>query len=254
MRLVRAIRLIRILRHITKLRTLVASIGASLSSLGWTLVLLVIMIYMLALCITQLVSDHRLANLEDNAAHVFEDLNAFYGNLARTMLSLFQAVSGGLDWDDLLAPLIIHISVLLAPLFCFYIAFTILAMLNVVTAIFVESVLETTKKDKNLFMVNNVRELFNEVEGGVRTGEMDWGTFQEKLETPPMIEFFKAMDIDRSEAVCLFRLLDLDNGGSVDAEEFLSGCLRLRGPAKALDLALLISEVAKISQQIKTWQ
>merc|ERR1712217_602933 len=115
-------------------------------------------------------------------------------------------------------PLMTHVSVWLAPLFSFYVAFTLLAMMNVVTAIFVESVLESTKKDKNIFMVNNVRELFEEVDGGLHAGSMDWETFQDKLDTRPMVEFFKAIDIDRSEATSLFRLLDLDNGGSVDAE------------------------------------
>merc|ERR1712060_418797 len=167
------------------------------------------------------------------------------------MLSLFQAVSGGIDWDALIFPLMEHISVWLAPLFSFYIAFTILAMMNVVTAIFVESVLESTKKDKDLFMVNNVRELFKEIDGGIRCGALDWETFESKLDTRPMIEFFKAIDIDRSEAIGLFRLLDLDEGGTVDAEEFLSGCLRLRGPAKALDLAVLIKEVGKIEMQLE---
>merc|ERR1711920_1086137 len=40
--------------------------------------------------------------------------------------------------------------------------------------------------------------------------------------------------------------LDLDGSGAIDAEEFLSGCLRLRGPAKALDLALLMREVKQL--------
>merc|ERR1719461_2645830 len=100
-------------------------------------------------------------------------------------------------------------------------------------------------------MANNVRELFREVDGGIPQGVIDWRTFQEKLDTRPMMEFFKAIDIDRSEATGLFHLLDLDQGGTVDAEEFLSGCLRLRGPAKALDLAVLISQVKKIDQHLR---
>ncbi|CAE7949896.1 unnamed protein product [Symbiodinium sp. KB8] len=34
----------------------------------------------------------------------------------------------------------------------------------------------------------------------------------------------------------LIWLLDLDNGGSVDVEEFLRGCLNLRGTARAIDV------------------
>merc|ERR1712012_1292040 len=98
--------------------------------------------------------------------------------LAKTMLSLFQAVSGGLDWDVVVTPLMMHISVWLAPLFSLYMAFTLLAMMNVVTAVFVESVLESTKKDKDLFIINNVRELFKQIDGGIRNGSLDWETFE----------------------------------------------------------------------------
>merc|ERR1712151_485740 len=100
-------------------------------------------------------------------------------------------------------------------------------------------------------MINNVRELFMELDGGVKGASMDWDCFEKKLDTPQMQEFFKAIDVDQSEAKGLFRLLDLDDSGSVNAEEFLSGCLRLRGPAKALDLALLIREVRGIEQSLK---
>merc|ERR1712228_849165 len=72
-----------------------------------------------------------------------------------------------------------------------------------------------------------------------------------KLEVPQMQEFFKAIDVDQSEAKGLFHLLDLDNSGSVSAEEFINGCLRLRGPAKSLDLALLIQEVRIALSQLK---
>ena len=34
----------------------------------------------------------------------------------------------------------------------------------------------------------------------------------------------------------VFKILDLDDDGTLDADEFLSGCLRLRGAAKALDV------------------
>lgn len=50
---------------------------------------------------------------------------------------------------------------------------------------------------------------------------------------------FKQLDLDVSEAKGLFQLLDTDRTGEIDADEFISGCCRLRGPAKALDLNLL---------------
>merc|ERR1719364_90285 len=80
---------------------------------------------------------------------------------------------------------------------------------------------------------------------------MTWKTFQSQLDQPNMKAYFRAIDVDVSEAKGLFRLLDLDGSGFIDAEEFLSGCLRLRGPAKALDLALLMHEVRRMVSRIQ---
>ena len=46
------------------------------------------------------------------------------------------------------------------------------------------------------------------------------------------------------DAWSFFKLLDLDSGGAVEIEEFLMGCLRLRGSARAIDIAKLIHDQA----------
>lgn len=169
------------------------------------------------------------------------------------MLSLFEAITSGQDWDVMLKPLGQRVSIVFYILFPLYIAFTVLAMMNVVTGIFVESVVENAKKEKDLFLINNVRELFQDLDGGIQAS-MNWELFESKLDRPQMQEAFKAINVDPSEAKGLFRLMDLDGSGAVGAEEFLSGCLRLRGPAKALDLALLIRQVRKIEEHLTEFE
>merc|ERR1711862_166294 len=43
-----------------------------------------------------------------------------------------------------------------------------------------------------------------------------------------------------NDAEQLFRLLDRDMSGSISIEEFVRGCLRLRGPARSNDVAALV--------------
>lgn len=62
------------------------------------------------------------------------------------MLSMFQAINGGVDWALIFEPLIDNITPWSAVVFTLYIAFSLLAMLNVVTGVFVESVLKSTKR------------------------------------------------------------------------------------------------------------
>mmetsp|Transcript_56603 Transcript_56603/g.148295 ORF Transcript_56603/g.148295 Transcript_56603/m.148295 type:complete len:167 (-) Transcript_56603:110-610(-) len=156
-----------------------------------------------------------------------------------------MAITGGVDWAVLSDPLMESISPLMGILFSMYVAFTVFAMLNVVTGVFVQSVLKSQATDRDLFMVSNARELFASLEGGV-TDAMSWPVFESKLDAPQMVAFFKAIDVDPSEARGLFCLLDLDGSGEITVDEFLNGALRLRGSAKALDVALLLQQVRKV--------
>jgi len=238
LRLVRVVRLIRVLRFVSELRTLVSGIIRSIRSLAWTMVLLFLVLYVAAVYLTQLVSDHV---IEDPASR--SPLRRFYGSVDVSLLSLFQSITGGIDWNDLVDPLVDHISPLLALAFALYIAFTVIAMLNIITGVFVESALKSAKADNDTLMIGNMREVFNDAS---TDGKMSWHDFQDQLDKPLMQAYFKAIDVDPSEAKGLFRLIDIDMDGSIDHEEFLSGCLRLRGNAKALDLNLLLHEVKRL--------
>merc|ERR1719310_1814661 len=57
-----------------------------------------------------------------------------------------------------------------------------------------------------------------------------------------MKSFFHAIDVDLSDARSVFALLDSDDSGEIDLDEFLNGCLGLHGPAKAIHLATLMYE------------
>jgi hypothetical protein len=70
--------------------------------------------------------------------------------------------------------------------------------------------------------------------------ELSWDEFTEQLHSRQMVEYFKAVDLSMTEAESLFRLLDTDNSGCIDIEEFVRGCLRLRGPARSVDLSAFV--------------
>jgi len=248
LRLIRVLRVARVLQGISELRILVVSILNSVKSLFFSMVLLVLLIYTVSLYLTQVVTDHRQDLQEDSRISI--ELRLYFGSLATTMLSMFAAITGGVDWAVLCNPLKNEISPVLAVFFSIYIAFSLLAMLNMVTGVFVESVLKSQQIDRDHFIINNTRELFLGLQGGL-AATMNWDIFKNKLEAPQMQSFFKFLDVDPSDASGLFRLLDIDGSGEVSAEEFLNGAVRLRGHAKAMDVALLIQEVRQIGKDLK---
>jgi hypothetical protein len=227
------------------------SIIASLRSLAWTMVLLFMLIYSASVYFTQLVAD---------CSEPSSELLRYFGTLDVTILVLFQSITGGVDWNDVADPLILDISAFMGILFCFYIAFSVLAVMNVVTGVFVESALLSARADQDIFMVNNLRDLFESVaidknmdresSGKPTDLSMTWEDFINRINTVQMQDYFKSIDVDPSDARGIFTLLDQDNSGCITFEEFVSGCCRLRGGAKALDIHILLHELRRFSSKM----
>lgn len=171
-------------------------------------------------------------------------LREYFGSVPMSCLVLFQTMTGGIDWADVAKPLTIYISPFLAVVFSFYMAFVLFAMLNVITGVFVESALESDAEEKDATMVSRLLEFLSGCPSAA-DGALSWDEFSARLSDPAMICYFQSVDLDPAEAASLFKLCDSDQNGTVDPEEFVMGCLRLRGHAKAIDLATLMYENRK---------
>lgn len=240
LRLIRIVRVVRILRLVRELRAMVHSIASTMFSLFWTLLLLSLLIYVVAICFTQLVADSGMTDQAGLA--VGTKAYEYFGSLDRSFISLYQALTGGVDWKDLQDVLVDRSSPWAALAFCGYIAFAVLAMLNVITGVFVGSAVAKAHEEDNIDLVLGLRDA---VETMMVPGssELSWVGFQSQLGRQEIISFFKSIDLDPSEAEGLFRLLDPEDVGLIDAEDFVMGCLRLHGAAKAIDLTTLMCEV-----------
>lgn len=253
LRLIRVLRIIRIIRFMDELRTLVVSIMNSMRSLFWTLMLLLLGIYVVGIYFTQLVLDFRLEGIEAAAASDTR-LNTHFGRLPSAMLSLYQAMSGGIDWYDLSTPLI-TISTVQGIVFVLYIAFTVLALTNVVTGVFVEGALKSAKQEEEDVMLDTLRRMFWEDDGrapNAHAGCLTKEQFKERLGNPQLARYLQSINVDPKEANMLFTLIDDDNSGMIDYEEWISGCMRIRGNARAIDTILLLHEVVQARRDLES--
>merc|ERR1712176_417626 len=97
-------------------------------------------------------------------------------------------------------------------------------------------------------MGENLKKLFATID------EDDSGTINisefEKLVSDEMTRaYFRALELDTSDAWTLFRLIDADGGGNIDIDEFIRGCEQLRGGARMIDLANLRADIRMMTKK-----
>jgi hypothetical protein len=238
LRLGRVVRLLRMVKLIPELKSMVYLIAASMQSFLWTMVLLALLMFGVAVHLTEVVADYRQKLATDEfLIHPGDEtmLEDGWGSLMGSVTTLYQAILGGIDWKEVMDELKI-ISWSPPVLFAMYIAFGSLVMLNLVTGVFVEGAQRIVSEDRDLELVKQARKVFNVVDDSDNS-EISWLEFEAHMADPGMAQYFKLLGMSRKDAKDLFTLLDSDHSGSLSVKEFVSGCLNLRGAAKSLDLA-----------------
>jgi len=252
-RIVRIFRMFRILRFFRSLRVLMYSIVCTMQSLAWTMFLLLVIMYLFAIVFTSAATSNR----------EIEDLQFWFGDVVTSILTLFKSATGGVSWQEVVVPLESAMWLWVA-LFIVYIAFVQLTVMNVVTSVFCQNAIEGAQIDKDLMVatvqsskeesVKQLREIFENMVLD-KDGLLTLVDLERAIEDDQVQAFFTTLDLTVSEAWDLFKLLDADESGGVSIEEFVNGCLRLKGTARAMDIAMMIYEnrwvISKLDPLIK---
>lgn len=179
----------------------------------------------------------------------YQAVNSRFGTIHRCMLTLFLSISGG-DWGELAQPLG-DLRVFLIYVYAAYVLMMVFGILNVLTGTFVESAIEATSLDRDNAIeatiqekdsfVNRLRKIFEETDTD-HSGQVSFEEFETHLRNEEVAAYLQSMGLHTTEARGLFQLLDADSSGSVGIEELVSGCMRLKGHARSVDVATLIYE------------
>jgi hypothetical protein len=270
-RLVRLVRFFNVLRMVAvfrDLRVMVTSMIDAVVPLLWFMVTLLLVLACFGIVFTDAISDYRehMYNLhkKEPSSYPEKDVDSltisYYGGLGVTMSTLFKAVTGGLDWENCLSPLRDHTSWIYVVFFYAFISFTMFAMVNVGNALFIDMVLQRSKLDREFVIEQTNQEkqtfmvlmdaLFADIDrdksGRICLEELRW-----HLANQPQVDhLLRALDINVQEVTHLFALMDIDESGFIDRDEFREGCEKLRRDARQLDLAIMHREIRKSNAQL----
>jgi len=239
LRMVRVMRLFRTFHLFSELRIMVASMSSALGSLLWSMLLQLVIVYVFAVIFLQVVTTYRREG--DN-----EDLDYWFGSLLRSMLTMVESILSGVSWDCIVQPLNEEISPFMGTLFVMYVAASMFAMMNLVTGLFVTEVLTKVNEDKDENFINELSTLF----AGNRRPAITKQDFLDHTQKPVMMKYLKSLDIHPGDAFHIFDILDINEDGQLDRDELFEAFLRLRGPARQVDMQVLRKELQDLAEAV----
>lgn len=235
-RLGRLLRTIRLIRLFKNLWLLVAGIFEAMWTLLWTWVLLFMLIYVFGIFATRTVGQHSPRELDP-------EIYDYFGTLMRSMFTLFQVTTTE-GWPDI-ARLCMDRQPWTVVLFLAYLYITTFAVMNVVVAVIVENTVDQAGAQRQKFQVKQqeimvescvkIYEVFRKADDdcdGVITSE----EFKQQIEDAEVRQGLQQLGIDMRQAENLFGILDYDESGGLDAEEFVGGMMKAVGLARAKDV------------------
>ena len=259
-RIFRTLRVVRTVHFFVKLRTMINAVANSILSLIWALTLIVFTMVMFSAVLLQGATTYILDNVGSTDPVVqsnVEYLEEFFYSLPMAVLTLFMAITSGVSWWDT-ERVFLDVGFQYGLLFLLYISVMFLALLNIVTGIFVNDAVEMSQMDRDIVMrfeedrrkqyAHCLRDFFRELDAN-DNGIVTFDEFKAHLvANGPGI--FSYLGLEVWDAVNIFEALDLDGSRQLDIREFMDGCMQLRGGARTFDMVTLMRENKGIMDEV----
>jgi len=257
----RILRIVRVIRIFRDLRCMLFSILGSINSLFWCLVLIFFVLLVFALLFVQLVTEHVIDEVNAGGQERM-NIELLFGSVQQTMATLYMATTGGMDWReayemlDAMGP---GVGTVCSATFIFYVAFFNFAVFNVLTGIFVDNAMKVSEADREAMMSEQVKRERTEAErlrdlcrhlDQDNDGKIDWPEFHNFLHHESGFQTMAYLGLDIHDSRQFFwNLEQLYDQKGIDHQNFVSGCMRMKGAATGIDTFTIVAEVKALKRQ-----
>jgi hypothetical protein len=243
-----------------ELATLLDSFKQSCESMFWCFVMLVFLLYIFALIVVQGMSGLLLVSGASLDFHELTDIEESFGSVSQTMLTLYMSVTGGDDWS-----MYYQVASLAGAwyslLFIFFTFFFTQALFNILAGVFVQKALLASKPDRDDLVLDQIRKRKKEEEEfrqlcrrlDQNNDGISYPEFVESMSNELMVSYMSSVGLEVHDVELFFRIVagDCSLKEVVDIDQFVAGCMTMRGSATALDMRKQMFEMNALSRQLK---
>mmetsp|Transcript_112746 Transcript_112746/g.177393 ORF Transcript_112746/g.177393 Transcript_112746/m.177393 type:complete len:322 (+) Transcript_112746:1-966(+) len=251
-RLFRALRTVRLFRD---LNVMVIAIASSFRSVMWSMMLLGLIVMWCSTFICQLML-HYVSEESNPAEHrkwIFEN----YGSTSRASYTMFQATLSGC-WPNYSEPVIQNVSGWFVYFWILYVVVVVFAITRIISGYFFleamaaksssTDLLLAEQNEKRTKVLSKLNQLFMQADNS-GDGELDRDEFEKIMTHPEVRSYLQSLELDIHEEAGLFQLID-DGDEKITYPEFITGVMRLKGQARAVDMVSVMRDLSKLRRQM----
>jgi len=265
LRVFKIVKMLRIVRIIEDLHLIVIGLISAVKSLQWVALMLGLVVFIVAIVLKILVGNECGSPLFQesyiyhfglsSAAEATEKCQEFWGNIPRSMYTLYQVTTLE-SWSQVIARPIWDVRPSYVILILGFQFLTTFGLLNIVVAAVVDGTMNSSDEFvverktiattvSHLEIVRSIYERSSGVDGKVTAAK-----FIPLLAEAGVRRKLLTMDISYDDPSQIFRIIDSDGTGAITLTELTRGFMRMRGPAKSKDLLAVRSLVYRCHHEI----
>jgi len=251
----RGMRLVKMSKVLDSLHLILKCIASSVITLFWAFGLLGVTQCVAAMVFSQLVHPY----LENNSKPLLDrqEVYSYYGTFTRSMLTMFEIMLA--NWAPSCRVLVNKVSESYSILFVLYRCCAGFAVLNVINAVFIQQTLKVAQNDKDVMImqkqraqeeyIKKLQALFQQLDtSGDNLLSLD--EFEHVLTDKKLKAWLSALEVDTADLQGFFNIL-ADGDGQIAIDDFVIGISRLKGFAKAIDVANLVALVKRLDVKVE---
>jgi len=239
-------------RFVRDLRMMMLALVHSVVSLFWAVTTLGFLHYLASIVVMTLVSDYVSAAAGDD--DTVGDLTLWFESMPMSMLTLFMAITGGVSWWEIMQPMQV-VGHLAGAIFVCFIVVAVLAVLNIITGMFVTDAIEKARSDErctleremeqNLEHRRQLEKLYRKLDVH-RHGQITFDELCEQAERKEVQAVFSLYGIEATDVPSLFSLLDVDDSHSIECDEFVMGCMKFKSRSTSVNVECTLLEIKEM--------
>lgn len=130
-----------------------------------------------------------------------------------------------------------------------YIGLLTLAVLRLLTGIFTQHAKAAFDQDQEDTVEMKMRELFERIDDD-GSGQITQEEFRSHMNSAGAARFMSTLNLHPGDLIKLMHLIDSGDDGMVDINEFITGCRKVKGFAKNIDMIVLGERVQDITAHL----